>query len=261
MWNKVFIIGNGFDISLGYKTKYSEFASSNYWPFHNVSIFGLDGRLNYQKQVEKWLDIESELLKYATPNENDERVRSSAVINNVENDKQSFNLLCQKLEQYISFVQDSTPINKDSIAIKVLDAVLDNGYFSKIFTFNYTNLAKIAKSIGINHVDFEYVHGSTEHSDSILGVQDKVNLKNGYDFLYKTFNKNYPSCAIQYALQECNEVIIYGHSLGEVDYHYFKDFFSAQCREGMTRIDSKKITIFTWDNYSRLNILRHNFGI
>ena len=28
---KVFIIGNGFDLDLGWKTRYSDFASSKYW--------------------------------------------------------------------------------------------------------------------------------------------------------------------------------------------------------------------------------------
>lgn len=59
--SKVFIIGNGFDISLGWNTRYSDFASNNrFWPFHNC-VDGLSGHLEKNKILQKWLDIEKEL--------------------------------------------------------------------------------------------------------------------------------------------------------------------------------------------------------
>lgn len=252
--NKVFIIGNGFDISLGYPTKYNEFAKSSFWPFAKENN-GLANYLESIKNTERWLDIENELLKYATSN-NQSRLISAIIATNVHEDYSSFVTLSNSFERYIDYVQNNYAIDENSAAMKVLYAVLDNGFFSNIYSFNYTNLTKIANHLGINHVNFEYVHGSVENHDSILGVQDNVELKAGYDFLYKTYNKNYPSCPIQFALEESEEVIIFGHSLGPVDYHYFQDFFTAQCRDGMSRNDSKIITIITWNNESRLSILR-----
>ena len=54
---------------------------------------------------------------------------------------------------------------------------------------------------------------------------------------------------------EADEVVFFGHSLGHNDYHYFQMFFQEQCRDGMKRKDSKRITIFTYDYSSRIEIL------
>lgn len=37
MNNKVLVLGNGFDIDLGLKTKYRDFADSEFWPFNDDS--------------------------------------------------------------------------------------------------------------------------------------------------------------------------------------------------------------------------------
>jgi hypothetical protein len=52
-----------------------------------------------------------------------------------------------------------------------------------------------------------------------------------------------------------DEVIFFGHSLGSTDYHYFEHFFRNQSNEQIKKEDSKIITIFTYDNKSRLEIL------
>ena len=57
-------------------------------------------------------------------------------------------------------------------------------------------------------------------------------------------------------MQEANEVVFFGHSLGHNDYHYFKAFFQSQCVEGMKRDEGKRITFFTYDNNSRIEILK-----
>lgn len=61
---------------------------------------------------------------------------------------------------------------------------------------------------------------------------------------------------ILYDLLDADEVIIFGHSLGKVDYHYFQKFFQKQCQEYMERSQGKKITIFTYDELSRRAILK-----
>lgn len=57
-------------------------------------------------------------------------------------------------------------------------------------------------------------------------------------------------------MQNANEVVFFGHSLGPTDYHYFKSFFNTQSQEYMTLEKSKDITIFTFNNDSRVEILR-----
>ena len=41
MRKKVFIIGNGFDLNLGWKTSYKDFISSEYWPLKNKESYCL----------------------------------------------------------------------------------------------------------------------------------------------------------------------------------------------------------------------------
>ena len=63
------ILGNGFDIDLGIKTKYSQFADSPFWPFHENITFEEDSLpyfLNNSKsQVDTWFDLEELLANYA----------------------------------------------------------------------------------------------------------------------------------------------------------------------------------------------------
>ena len=41
MRKKVFIIGNGFDLNLGWKTSYKDFISSEYWPLRDKEPYCL----------------------------------------------------------------------------------------------------------------------------------------------------------------------------------------------------------------------------
>lgn len=148
------------------------------------------------------------------------------------------------------------PINRDSVASQVLRAVIANGKFDVIYSFNYTDLHHIAKEIGITEkFNYEHVHGCLKDNSIILGVEDESDLMDGYSFLYKTFSPHCESHHIQYDLLEADEVVFFDHSLGQNDYHYFRQFFRNQCDENMPREKGKKITIFTYDDCSRINIL------
>lgn len=256
--SKVFIIGNGFDISLGWNTRYSDFASNNrFWPFRKC-IEGLSGHLEKKKNIEKWLDIEKELYEYA-------KNYPSGTICTVADKMQEQNRIAKDIESYHSLVttlslyikeECDMPIRSSSPAARVFKAIINNGKFEHIFTFNYTNLHIVAQALNLPTVPFDYVHGSLDNNDIIIGIDDHNEVRRGYDFLYKTFNKNYPSNPINYALQESDEVVFFGHSLGETDYHYFKNFFFDQSLSSLSVKDQKYITIFTWDEQSRMQILR-----
>ena len=51
-------------------------------------------------------------------------------------------------------------------------------------------------------------------------------------------------------LLDADEVIIFGHSIGENDRQYFKSFFKQQTDYVTAR--GKDITIFTWDDHSEV---------
>ena len=63
----VLILGNGFDLDVNYKTRYSDFAKNVRlcWPFDDAKD-GLGGYLQERAKTDTWLDLESALLDYAS---------------------------------------------------------------------------------------------------------------------------------------------------------------------------------------------------
>ena len=254
MSKKVFIIGNGFDLDLGMNTGYSDFAKSENWPQDSDVNSCLSHYLKAKRNIGKWFDLEKELLLYAREAEKRFNIRHLHA-SHVEKNRSFYNNLVSGLTDFLR-EEEKKDIKNNSVAAKVLKAVIDNGYFSSIYSFNYTDLYKIARKMGIDsHFSYEHVHGSLKDNSIILGVEEKSDLIPGYQFLYKTYNQHYESHAIQYDMLEADEVVFFGHSLGDNDYHYFQMFFRNQCRDNMTRKDGKRITIFTFDEKSRIEIL------
>ena len=248
MHKKVLIIGNGFDLDLGWNTSYRHFISSDYWPLKgNAPNCPMAEYINCRTEVDKWYDLESILKAYASDNPHYHDDASPL-------DEKFFNELRSSLVSFLNYEVQKT-VNTESMAAKVLKAIVENGYFTSIYSFNYTNLHFIAKKIGIqSKFNYEHVHGCLAHNSIILGVEDNAQLRKGYSYLRKVFSEYYTSHPIRYTLQECDEVVFFGHSLGETDYPYFADFFEHQslCEE---RKNSKHITIFTKDKNSRIQIL------
>ena len=66
----IIILGNGFDLDLGLKTSYAEFAKSSQWAelmggnIHSGDKDMLLGFLKSKYDVDKWIDIEAALLQY-----------------------------------------------------------------------------------------------------------------------------------------------------------------------------------------------------
>ena len=69
MPHNVLILGNGFDLDIGYKTRYSDFVNSSFWPFKekDLSSIGVPNLQNYiydftEKHKDelgkvRWIDI------------------------------------------------------------------------------------------------------------------------------------------------------------------------------------------------------------
>ena len=92
---------------------------------------------------------------------------------------------------------------------------------------------------------------------AILGINDTEDTLGGlYDFMRKSFNPHYSSHPVSYDLKTADEVVFFGHSLGDNDYHYFQSFFRHQCDENLSPDEKRTITIFTKDENGRMNIMR-----
>lgn len=248
---KVFIVGNGFDLNLGWETGYKDFVNSDYSPIHSVGecSCSMEEYLARKTKIDGWYDLECILREYAAEGHESHRKAEPK-------DEPFFYDLCNCLSEYIKS-ESKKQIDTESLAVKVLKAIVANGYFSSIYTFNYTNLYDVAEKAGINsRFDFEYVHGTVANNAIVLGVDAHTELRDGYGYLRKGFNPHYRTRHIRYDLQECDEVVFFGHSLGDMDYPYFRDFFFAQSRCD-NRNAGKRITMFTKDNHSRIQILEH----
>ena len=269
----VLIIGNGFDLDLGLPTRYSDYANSDFWPHVDR---GPDGRfvfsiandeeyhalplyLDKRSKTDNWFDLEESILDYATK-------EVSGLANDLysaKNDIDYYHELQSKLCDYLIDVQRNTPINTKALAGDILRAVLDNGYFDNIFSFNYTDLNYLAKQLGISQtIKYTHVHGKLSDRSIILGVNES-NLKDEYDEFHKSTSEFYRSNNITQALDEASEVIFYGLSFGLIDFDYFANFFISLNEKLIPEKEKKHISIFTKDVTTGKDIIKRlrNAGI
>ena len=257
----VLIIGNGFDLDLGMHTSYRDFANSNYWPFGSpIHSNNLGDHLNNIIHTERWLDLENELAKYA------QTIPSNQLSNerNTRHDKGDFNVLVNKLKEYLQSELQNYQNNAHDCKAKEILAEFSRKENYFIHSFNYTDIKSISDvlKIRLNSTRIEYVHGNLGDNNIILGAGDNKGLPEEYDWLYKTSNKNYSSNNLADSLANADKICIFGHSLGENDFDYFKPFFKRISQDidltyhnPMTdrRI---KVTIYTKDEASEIAIKR-----
>lgn len=265
------IIGNGFDIDLGLKTKYSDFIKSEYYPvkeeisfdygYTNIKAYSLLQYLKRSYSNKKWIDIEASLLEYININTSVDQVeieetnsyRKFKYLAGKEEDIQKdFETLRRSLISYLNSISLDN-INRSSTAARLLD--LFTNKLVTILSYNYTDLNKIMNNLGLKTRPFIQVHGKLEDKSIIIGVQDDVEIPDNANFIIKSHSEYYRSCAVRDKLEEADHIIFFGHSLGEMDYHYFRDFFRKQSGLLGEKPKRKKITIFTYDEKSRLDIL------
>ena len=257
----ILILGNGFDIDLGLKTGYRDFMNNdNYWPFQKEpeSYSPLGQELKKIKE-ENWYDVERALLQFAKSyrQSTDPFERDPNVFINCRYD---YECLVSALAEYLQAQQDEGEVNTDSVAFRVLKRLLGNKSLDVIYSFNYTDIKKILQRIpGLPSINIPIVnvHGKLNDHTLILGVNEKEELSyNQFQYLYKTFNRHYRSNSLRYDILTAQEVIIFGHSLSEVDYSYFEDFFFSLCQRDEDKSGKRKVTIFTYDEKSELQIKR-----
>ena len=189
-YNRVIIIGNGFDLDLGLKTSYKNFYESDFWPLKGVT--NIESPLAYyvhkQTAINSWFDLENILYSYAkngqTPFLSTSKKLTVSIDNAIKEDKLFYNELKDSLENFIRS-QSNSSINKSSVASIVLSNLIRYSNSDKIFTFNYTDLSSYAQQICGNSIEYQHVHGSCADSSSIIGVSDSYKLRMGYDFCIK----------------------------------------------------------------------------
>ncbi|MBD5341584.1 MAG: hypothetical protein HDR94_08420 [Bacteroides sp.] len=266
--SKVLVIGNGFDIALGLRSKYADFVNTMtgtsrnaFWPFRDAPVgkyanCSLHRHFYDYFQANKddaghirWIDLENELLKYAR-----NKIGLSIDEELVREDENSFNMLKMMLQKYISVMPTIKPMSPDKNFIRLLKAIRTSGEFDKAYSFNYTNLQDELIRFGEFEIDklpsVVNIHRAPSDENFfniVLGINEDPSIPKGYRFMFKSSQAD--STNLSQDMAKANEVIFYGISFGEIDFIYFKSFFKHIANQSI--LDSKKhITIFTFGKNS-----------
>lgn len=225
------VLGNGFDIDLGLHTKYSEFADPKNKEWNDfLNMTGtiikqcfctefVDHMLHARKH-ELWFDIETEILKFA----NEHTDLSEGQIGLI---RRQYETLANCLRIYIYRQTVTTAINECSLAKNLLNKLSEIKHPVGIYSFNYTNCIKLCNCNNRDCFKLHPIHGTLFY-DMTLGCRAYNGCKENtqLDFLYKP-TIDFQNNILRQNLTSATEVIIFGHSLNNMDYCYFKDFFDA----------------------------------
>jgi len=250
------VIGNGFDLDLGFKTRYCDFAHSEVWKIMyedhvaKSKQYSLLKYLNDRRDIDKWFDIEQALLEYASSKVKD------VWLHDVKTDKMEYEAVCAALGSYLKkhIAEQSHDISHKR-AVELLRVFHSDRSVMQIYSFNFTQLEQISNVAGILHLKSpHYVHGNVKDDSHILGIDiksfDKIIPE--YSFLIKSNNSHYQSTSIASDLVNAHEVIIYGHSLNMIDSVYFDDYLIDL---SATNERNRRLTIITKDEASQIETL------
>ena len=249
------ILGNGFDLDLGLRTSYNDYRDSAFWPFNDEgSYHHLGAYLNQRAKESSWFSIEDELAKYGMMDHGNDGPQDIA------KDKEDYHALIKGLQKHILSCQEKE-IRTKSFAFQLLRELNDLvGYKTRVFTFNYTNYRKIMEGQYEYSLEEEHIHGCADGdwSEMIFGVGDYCEeVKNGYDFLYKSSNPLNLSTTID-QLSDYDIIIFMGHSLSKVDFVYFSDLFAKLSEAKYRTSHNRKLVRIYTRNESDADHIMHN---
>ena len=254
------IIGNGFDLDLGLPSKYSDFADSP--EFHDLArrmhnmYYEEERKNSLVLQIQQasnnsnWFDIEEEIHKYVLNHPYLDE-------NMIRHVRSEFDALKRALTNYLKRVSKELEhkANKQKLAY-VLLMILQNSPLSKInIYFNYTNPELFMEMPTYHEIGkgfFTYVHGSLRYDDIVLGCDlkkgEEVNRQLSFMYKYNMLNK---ANHVARHILEAKEIIFFGHSINEMDFCYFREFFKDASAAPKP---IRHLSIITYDETSERNI-------
>ena len=239
------VIGNGFDLTFGLKTSYTDFMK---WFNRNYSFRSyLKEFLNAKLNMQRWIDIENELIYYSKYLYN----KNQSVSTRKDNERkagrlrQEYKDLCKELCKYLIEEEkriDDLKINlKNSLKNHPVTDILKIINREPVFVinFNYTDLISyLTHDSVVSH----HIHGTLKDKENIVfGVQDSADLDKRHSFLYKSHNRVLNVNHLNERFEDAKHILFYGYSLGQTDHSYFEDFFREQSTKGCER---KKFDFF-----------------
>lgn len=259
MESGLLILGNGFDLDLGLNTRYSDFWKGDGWKEAKLSCPEkyLVNSLEKYRFTHNWFDLESGLLQGAT------RLLKNLSPNYDGKDYlASFQILINELRKYIEGQQEHFTPNNDSVAAQILRAINSSPLFKCIYTFNYTDIAKIGERFHVSKLPpVHYVHGSLQTNDQIIlgvEVEDFASIPHPLTFLIKSNSPYYHYNNLLNDLEVAENVVFFGHSVNGMDFPYFKEYFMRLMDMPIIHHRKRHVTIITYDEFSAMQI-KDNF--
>lgn len=255
------VIGNGFDLDMNLATSYAEFMKSDIFQVYlqkshvtsgdyaNLNLFDyMEHR--FEGNNKNWIDIEKELQEYAEKVDLSIYKDKGEAIKYIE---RSFGSLRDSLTAYLSNI-DYSIIDRDSSALRLLRAIKDD-YFCELYTFNYTDLSRLDTYVGGSSlINVHYIHGTLKENTIILGFSHTDLPYQEMDFMIKYQSDFYRSNDFRQTLDNAEEVLIFGHTLGRTDYPYFREFFQRET--DINRRHKTTISIVTFNSSTKRQINR-----
>lgn len=229
------IVGNGFDLSMGFKTSYGDFMKSSYFPHEETSSLCSYLHKQYEENM-GWIDIENELSEYSriltTKKLNAKKINT---ILDIDSLREEYDELKSSLKFYL---QEETKRafgpSPDNPAKRVIDQLPAD---SKIISFNYTSIIErmTRDRFCTSKGNLLHIHGSlAPYDDIVFGVEDSAKLSKEHVFLYKAHSRHLKVQEFSDWLNNAERIIFYGYSLGDTDRQYFENFFRKLCSSDNT---------------------------
>ena len=233
---KIIVIGNGFDIDLGWRTSYGDFYHEHVNGWDRMAKQG-DNLARYviNHAGENWYDFERTIYDYCLRKSKEELSEKQ-----MYEDLRDYMAFKNQLEAFVT-ERSKEPINENSMAYKILEYFLEENSHTntssdirpQLFSFNYTPLSMVAKQIKPNVVfNYTAIHGTVEKKNCIFGFQDDPNIKGDYRLMQKSIDDNYDSHGLLPTIMDAGKIMFFGLSMGPIDAVYFKDLFEMISKPG-----------------------------
>lgn len=247
------IVGNGFDLSIGFKTSYGDFMKSSYFPHEETSNLCSYLHKQYEENM-GWIDIENELSEYSrmltTKKLNAKKYNT---ILDIDSLREEYDELKSSLKCYL---QEETKRafgpSPDNPAKRVIDQLPAE---SKIISFNYTSIIErmTRDRFCASKGNLLHIHGSlAPYDDIVFGVEDSAKLSKEHVFLYKVHSPHLKVQEFSDWLNSAERIIFYGYSLGDTDRQYFEKFFRKLCSDDRTYTE---LVFYYYDQSSYDNLI------
>lgn len=259
----IYVIGNGFDIDLGWRTSYKDFYDSKLtgWRVHFrpgedcLPVYLLD------HAGENWYDLERTIYDYCLS-------KSNGVLDDdlMNSDYRDYESIKRQLERFVKERSDEQ-VDVKSKAYEILKTYVEwnsrrdlpQDRRPELISFNYTPLDKVAKQINPK-VEFNYIpiHGTIEKNSCIFGFHDDTQIKGVYRDMQKSMDDNYDPGRIMPLLMDARSITFFGLSMGFIDAVYFKDVLKAASQPGNFRTrKTMDIEFITRDKQSKKDIKKN----